>query len=1263
MLKFIRYVIVCLLAGFSYNLQAQCDQLANNYFVNFEAPDVCAPTNVQYFTVRYSFLVSTDPSRISIMYRWNDPANTITIVDPSGITVTNSNRSFEATASFTYPESDECGFYPEAFIVVDGVVCTSSRQVQFASAWAPDNEYGGNLRITPDSWDVCYGDAVINAEFRDATEFNCRITVEPDNPNQQERHVQFVYGNVATHNPANTILNLSLTDGVPRPLTDGAGNIAAPLTRGMITAAYFGPVETVPFPADAPISVTFPMNAPADLANAIGNEFEITMFNWNICNPYNGNPLNPNYEDAISTTAVIRIISDPQPDFETHKDSYTGEVPPGREFCIGQDIYFENRSSGGSSYYWEFFNGPTDSDPILNTSTDAQPVYAFSDPGQKLVRLTSSNPSASSTCERSFDLIVNITPSRIAQLSATDLADNVIVPEFCQSPGNTDSFTVRFHDVSTGSINSQTQWRWRFYDENGNNYRNEPATGYSDNELGPFEETFTTPGVYRVRLFTRNRITECISSDEIVIKVFPAPDLDFTATGACEGQDVQFVDNSTLSSPIEGEQIVLREWDFDYDGVTFSPDPLYNDSTDFSRPLSGSGSFDVALQVTTDVGCTFITVEEVIVNPVPLADISSTDSGGCSPFEVTIINNSATGQPTPVQSFIWEINDGNGWIQDSIQDPNDPMFTDTFVTTIVNNSTSDIDYQIRLRTIAINGCETVSPPITVTVQPQPMADFISTNYSPFNNNCSPVSVDFEVTAETQALSPSSYDWRIINGNDTIFEQNLGVSPYFTYSFDNSTQMVQDYTVNLTANYGGSCPANSSMTIRVNPNPVSTFQVDTLVLDCEIMRLRFTADQAGYNQYSWTITENGFTTYSSSTVGSSFEYEFTKSATLRNVEVTLTTTNFANCVSPVSTEAFDVPVAEDINASFTATPTEQTLPNSTVSLTNNSTGSGLSYEWDFGDGTTSTSANPGSKTYNNYGDYTITLRVITPAGCVDSALQTVRIFPRPPIVDFSYDPDRGCAPLEVQFTNLSQYADESTYEWDFGDGQGTSKAIHPSYVYTEPGIYTVSLSASNITGTVVTEIKNEIIQVFPTPVADFIVKANIVFIPDDPVYFRNDSRYATTYLWDFGDGTQSTDFQPVHMYQEPGLYTITLTATNEYGCEDVVIKENIVQAKASGRLLVPNAFSPNHFGPTGGGLGEDPNSNDVFRPKVQGVVEYEMLIYNRWGEMIFMSRDKNIGWDGYYKGELSPQDVYVYQIKAVFINGERVLRTGDINLIR
>jgi len=81
----------------------------------------------------------------------------------------------------------------------------------------------------------------------------------------------------------------------------------------LVTAGYFGPVDNVPFPADNPISVSFPMNAPANLANLIGNRFEITLFNWNACNPWNGDSVNPNYVDARMTQGYIVIVAAPAP--------------------------------------------------------------------------------------------------------------------------------------------------------------------------------------------------------------------------------------------------------------------------------------------------------------------------------------------------------------------------------------------------------------------------------------------------------------------------------------------------------------------------------------------------------------------------------------------------------------------------------------------------------------------------------------------------------------------------------------------------------------------------------------------------------------------------------------------------------------------------------------------------------------------------------------------------------------------------------------
>ncbi len=1270
-MRFVKIIFlsVFLLAGF-YESLAQCNTLRPQIDITFNTDQDCAPSSVTEFTIKYYFNVPQNPANIAILYEWNDPGNNTTLVnlfssDP--MTVSGGDTEFEATATFTYPDNDDCSFNPTAYILINGVVCPTSRQVQTAYSWARDNQFGAELDLAPNFWDVCYNDPVTNATFTDASEFNCNINVEPDNPNRQARHVQFVYGNLATHNAAATIHNLTVNDGGAIQLTDGSGNLVGLDTRGtaglQITAAHFGPVETIPFPADGPISISFPMNAPADPANMVGNVFEVTMFNWNICNPYNGDPNNPNYEDAIYETAYVRIVDDPDPLFETHKNSYTGPVPPGREFCIGQEIFFANNSGNASSYRWEIYDGPTDSDPLLDTRNVNRTTFTYNTAGNKLIRLYASNSTAAGSCERYYDVIVNVTPSRVANITATDLADNAITPEFCQTAGNTSTFDVRFYDTSTGTIGGNTQWRWEFLDENGITYRNEPASGYSDTEIGPFDQSFTNPGIYRVRLYTRNAITGCTSLDEMEVKVYPAPSVDFTAGNACEGTGIQFVDNSSLSSPIDGESIALREWDFNYNGTTFNPDPQYNDSTDFEYILGTPGIYDVALRVTTTANCSETVVKQVEVFPSPVAAISTADNEGCGPYSVSIQNNSVNGQPDAVDQFIWEINDGSGFVADSIQSPGDPGFSDMYAVVLNNYTNANINYEIRLRVRLVNGCEQVSAPVNVLVYPSPKATFTVMNYSPFNDNCSPITVNFQVTSETVALGPTSYDWFVSDNSGIVYSENTGTNTNFSYTFNNTIQSPKDYQVRLQANFASGCPADTATTIRVNPIPTSTFAIDTLELNCNIMRIQVSADQKGLDRYEWTIRESGLMTFNSDMVGDTFEYTFNRTTNSRSVEIDLETANFSNCVSPITTNNFSVPASAPVTASFSVNPPEQNLPNTTFDIVNNSTGTNLTYLWDFGDGNTSTAANPGSHTYDTYGDYLISLRVEGELGCLDSTSTLVRVHPIPPTVDFTYDPASGCAPLTVQFTNLSQYADPESYFWDFGDGIGTSRSENPVYTYTQPGLYTVSLSASNVTGDTITETKIEIIEVFNRPIADFTIKSPVLYIPDDIMYIRNDSRFATRFEWDFGDGTTSTEPQPTHQYQEEGFYDITLTAYNEQGCMDVYTMEGIVQAKNNGRLLVPNAFSPNLYGPTGGGLGEDPNSNDVFRPKVQGVVEYEMMIFNRWGELLFHTLDKNIGWDGYYKGKLSPQDVYVYQIRVVFANGERVTRTGDVNLIR
>ncbi|HNP18578.1 MAG TPA: PKD domain-containing protein [Fulvivirga sp.] len=1250
----------------SIEVLGQCSLLRSQIDVSFNTDQDCAPVQVTDFTITYYFNAAQNPNDIEIRFEWNDPGNQISTVNiGNGLVAGPGNTSFTASApNFTYFINNDCSIRPTAYIYINGTLCPTSQEIQLSPFWGTDEDGNGNLFVNPTNYDVCFNNPVVNAVFVDNSEFNCRVQVEPDRPNQLTRNMQFVYG--TNHNPASTIINLSLEDGGTQPLTDASGNLVSPQTRGTaglpVTGGYFGPIETIPTPALGPNAVSFPLNAPADLANLIGNDFEITLFNWNFCNPYNGDPLNPNYEDAIATTAYVVIIDSPNPDFITRRDDASGAIT--NVFCLGEDIYFDNETPGmgGLNFTWEFFDDNTGT-VLLSTSTNNNPTFAYSNPGQKLIRLTASDPTAQGACEEIFEAMIDISPSLAANISLTDFSNNPIVPLFCQDTSNSQTFEVRFNDTSVGVPTANTRWRWEFYDETGTMIFEDPAAGaFSSTVLGPYDRTFNTPGVYRGVLIVKDDATTCESIDEELVYVYSSPTAMFSANSVCDGELTDFTDSSVIN-PINGESIVSWEWDFDYDGVTFNKDPAFDNQTSFSRSLGGTGSYDVALRVTSDQNaCSGFFVNTVNVDPFPLAQITPDVSQGCSILTVNFSNDFAGAQPDAIDTYTWEIDAGSGYQIDSVQSPTDPSFSNIFTKGFVNSTGANIVFDIRLRVKTINGCETLSSPVSITVFPAPIAGFNAINYSPFNDNCSPLSVDFEVDASTQSQSPTDYTWTISDINGIVSQQSSGTTPTYNYNFINNTQSIKDYFVTLTTALPGGCNTDSTNIFRVNPVPVADFDIDTLMMTCEEIQIEASAIQKGLSTYQWILKVNGTTLMASSNIGDSFQYTINKTNAVLTVEISLTTINFAGCASPVTVQTITVEPEQIINVAFDVTPPVQTLPGATIFLTNNTNVGPWTYLWDFGDGNTSNDPNLTEYTYADAGTYNVSLTAST-ATCQQQEIKQITIFPIPPVVDFDYDPAFGCSPLTVNFTNLSQFADPNTYLWNFGDGQGTSTVANPSYTYFEPGIYSVMLSASNSVGEEVTEIKSQIIEVFESPIAQFSIRPTVVFVPDNPIYTKNNSQNATTYFWDFGDNTNSTEAEPIHYYKEAGSYDITLIAKNINGCSDTLTRVGATKAEMNGRLLVPNAFSPNLSGSNGGDIGGQTGTNDIFLPIMQGVEEFEMYIFNRWGELLFKSVDKNVGWDGYYNGILCPQDVYIYKLNLVFGNGQKSTRTGDVNLIR
>ncbi len=216
---------------------------------------------------------------------------------------------------------------------------------------------------------------------------------------------------------------------------------------------------------------------------------------------------------------------------------------------------------------------------------------------------------------------------------------------------------------------------------------------------------------------------------------------------------------------------------------------------------------------------------------------------------------------------------------------------------------------------------------------------------------------------------------------------------------------------------------------------------------------------------------------------------------------------------------------------------------------------LQYLWDFGDGTTSTLKEP-THIFGPNGKYTVSLTVTNSYG-KDTKTRTGYIsVGDPPKVNFSVSSANGILPLTVTFSDLSGDSPES-WQWDFGDGS-TSAVQNPTHTYTKPGTYSVTLSSTNEFGTGQI-IRSGLITAGTIPKAEFAVEPQ----EGDPpltVHFHDfSSGIPLAWLWDFGDGTTSTEKDPVHTYSSAGRYAITLHVANAFG-SDVLTRSDLVRVR-------------------------------------------------------------------------------------------------------
>jgi hypothetical protein len=281
------------------------------------------------------------------------------------------------------------------------------------------------------------------------------------------------------------------------------------------------------------------------------------------------------------------------------------------------------------------------------------------------------------------------------------------------------------------------------------------------------------------------------------------------------------------------------------------------------------------------------------------------------------------------------------------------------------------------------------------------------------------------------------------------------------------------------------------------------------------------------------------------------------------------------------------------------------------------------------------------------------------GC--SATDTIHIkVIKPPAPVAKFIPDTsGCSPLIVKFRNLSLNGE--SYLWDFGD-KTFSDRKDPVHIYYIPGKYIVRLTVTNYSGESV--FKN-LITVFQTPLSQFEVYPTEVINKAQVVVFTNLSAYGVSWQWDFGDGNISAEENPWHKYENEGIFQVKLKAISQEGCTDSsVYKSPIIVDFKDGELRFPNVFRWNQSGPTGGYWNESALNDYIFRPFFENVTEYYLQVYNRWGTLIYESRDIYKGWDGYFFGNshLAVQGVYVWKVTGKYADGTYFVKVGDVTFL-
>lgn len=560
-------------------------------------------------------------------------------------------------------------------------------------------------------------------------------------------------------------------------------------------------------------------------------------------------------------------------------------------------------------------------------------------------------------------------------------------------------------------------------------------------------------------------------------------------TSGCSPIVVKFTDMSS------GNPTSWR-WDLGNGTVSF----LRNPSVTYFAP----GQYNVKLIISNSSGKdTIVKNQYITVYAKPVTDFSASAKSGCFPLPVTFTDLSTPGSGT-LSKWEWDFGDGiNGT-------GNNPQHT----------YKSAGNFNVSLRVTNSFGCTN-----SITKQQYIKINTgVSAGFDIKMSNSCKAPADINFTNTSNGNGSLSYEWDFGDGSGSTL-----TAPSHTYTKDGS------YTVRLIVKNSTGC---TDTLTRVNAivlgNTNADFNIPSKVCQGSVVDIKNTSKPIP----ATILWKFGDGTTSTDTLPA-------KIYTAPGNYIIKMIADFGACLDSVSKS---IVVQPKPATNFTANKTNDCKVPFTVKFSQNVAGS-ASYLWDFGDGTTSAEDNP-THTYNTPGRYNVRLITTNAAGCSDTLVKPEFIKIQLPDIKILGLPVTGCAPFNFTFTStVTATAPVTSYKWDFGDGS-TSSAATPSHTFLQPGIYTVSVVVTTQGGCTDTAIVRDSVIIGDRPKAAFSATPRNA-CANMPINFSDLSTgNVNKWFWQFGDGTTSTEQNPVHFYVDTGYFNVTLIAFNN-GCTDTL----------------------------------------------------------------------------------------------------------------